>query len=428
MLEIKAAPIILVIGMHRSGTSLLGGFLQALGVEFPGPLIAADQHNLEGYFEWEKVVHLQEQLLIDLDRWWPSGQGVLPLPENWRCHPATLAVRRQLRTLLLQESPHRNGPWAIKDPRTSRLLPLWLDLAAELGISLRLLLAVRDPAEVVCSLIRRDGPTCGMDVARAQQLWWRHNLEPLHAAPADLPLAVVDYGAWFSDPESQLNSILRLIPELRPSVRQQSEALASIRSEHRRSLAAADELTLDRRVRRLYRQLLKPRRRRWPQAQPPRHLMRVTSSKPEPAEWVAWVKRSHQHPAPRYPGTVVLASEVSISICGLSLTSWQAHLWIHRLPIPALAAALAVDSRTDAHNLILRTDPGSESDAPVLQRLAINLELPALSEANQWLHHLRTQQLIWDPDPARVNLLRALRSASVLAGSEGSLQWLADAG
>jgi GT2 family glycosyltransferase len=401
-------PLILVLGMHRSGTSLLGGLLQALGVELPGPLIAADHHNPEGYFEWKEVVHLQEQLLIDLDRWWPSAQGVLPLPEGWQHHPATLAVRRQLRTLLLEERPHRHGPWAIKDPRTSRLLPLWLDLAAELGIPLRLLLAVRDPAEVACSLIRRDGPTCGMDLARAQQLWWRHNLEPLHAAPADLPLAVVDFGAWFSDPEDQLKSMLRLIPELHPTVRQQHAALALIRSEHRRSLAVADELTIDRRVRRLHRQLLGPRRRRWPRAQPPRSLMRVASSKPEPAVWLAWLERSRQHPAPRHPGAVLLASEASISMCGVALTSWQAHLWIHRLPIPVLSTALWVDARTDLHNLVLRSDPGPESDVPRVERLAINLELPALSEANQWLHHLCAQQLIWDPDPARVHLLRAL--------------------
>jgi hypothetical protein len=156
---------LLIVGMHRSGTSLLGGLLQRLGVALPGEQIAADHHNPEGYFESREVVDLQERLLIDLDRWWPSANGCLALPPNWLQHPATLATRVQLRELLRAERCRQQGPWAIKDPRTSRLLPLWLDLAAELGIPLRLLLAVRDPAEVARSLIQRDGPITGMDLA-----------------------------------------------------------------------------------------------------------------------------------------------------------------------------------------------------------------------------------------------------------------------
>ena len=69
--------------MHRSGTSVLGGVLERLGVCLPGEQIAADQHNPSGYFEWSSVVDLQERLLIDLDRWWPSYSGTKPLPKNW---------------------------------------------------------------------------------------------------------------------------------------------------------------------------------------------------------------------------------------------------------------------------------------------------------------------------------------------------------
>ena len=52
--------------MHRSGTSLLGGLLSALGIHFPGQQINADVHNPDGYFEWRDVVDIQERLLIDL--------------------------------------------------------------------------------------------------------------------------------------------------------------------------------------------------------------------------------------------------------------------------------------------------------------------------------------------------------------------------
>ena len=174
-------PLVLVVGMHRSGTSLLAGVLNTLGITFPGKAIAADIHNPDGYFEWAEVVHIQERLLIDLERWWPSPQGTFALPNDWLLHPATVRARLRLHTLLQCEVPRHNSLWAIKDPRCSRLLPLWFELARDLGIPLKIFLAVRNPAEVITSLVNRDGPITGMDSNRAQQLWWRHNLEVVEA-------------------------------------------------------------------------------------------------------------------------------------------------------------------------------------------------------------------------------------------------------
>lgn len=409
---VHAAPLILVVGMHRSGTSLLGSLLQGLGVELPGELIAADHHNPEGYFEWQELVELQERLLIDLDRWWPSANGCLALPQGWLQNPATRAVRAQLLSLLRPQLG-RMAPWAIKDPRTSRLLPLWLDLAAELAIPLRLLLAVRDPAEVVGSLIRRDGPITGMDLARAQRLWWRHNLEPLHAAPVALPRAVVDFGTWFSQPEAQLEHLLAALPELCPSAEQRRRALALIRPEHRRSLAAAEPLALHRQVRRLHRLLLTPGQRRWPAAEPPRALAGAGAAPPpahfaaDPLTWPAWLESWRHHPAPRHPGAAALAPQALISLCGLPLTSWQAHLWLRQLPIPQLAVAQLSQPNADPHNLQLAFPAVADREAG-MERIAINLELPPAERAEHWLGHLLQQQAIWDPDAPRVWLLRAL--------------------
>lgn len=410
----NAAPLLLVVGMHRSGTSLLGSLLQGLGVALPGELIAADHHNPEGYFEWQELVELQERLLIDLDRWWPSAQGCLALPEGWLQHPATRAVRAQLADLLRPEVARLTVPWAIKDPRTSRLLPLWLDLAAELGVPLRLLLAVRDPAEVARSLISRDGPITGMDLARTQQLWWRHNLEPLHAAPATLPLVVVDFEAWFSQPETQLQRLLEALPELRPSVEQCRQTLALIQPKHRRSLATAAQLPLHRSVRRLHSDLLTPGQRRWPAAAPPHELgpAPVPPFSPEalaadPAGWSGWLESRRHYPAPRHPGLAALAPLALISLCGLPLTSWQAHLWLQRLPIPDLGRASQADQLGDPHNLPLKTH-AAVAPKQGLERVAVNLELPPPERAKHWLAHLRSQQAIWDPDAPRVCLLRAL--------------------
>ena len=255
-----AAPLILIVGMHRSGTSLLGNLLHAAGVALPGPLIAGDQHNPEGYFERADITDLQEQLLIDLERWWPSAMGTQPLPVDWLCRPATHATLNQLLTVLQQEAARQEGPWAIKDPRSSLLLPLWRRLAGELQIPLRLILAVRHPAEVVQSLCQRDVRATGMDAHRGERLWWHHNQTVLRHA-AGLPLMVVDYSQWFSPGDGPMRQLKQLwsFCGLTPDTQQTDKllhGLAQIKPEHRRSSAAAPGVLLHRTTEALYRHLV----------------------------------------------------------------------------------------------------------------------------------------------------------------------------
>ncbi len=409
------------MGMHRSGTSLLGGVLQRLGLSLPGEVIAADQHNPAGYFEWDQIVAIQERLLIDLERWWPSAQGCSPLPSDWLVHPATRAAREQIRALLASEQVLQRVPWGLKDPRTSRLLPLWLDLADALGLELRLMLACRDPAEVVTSLVHRDGLITGMDHNRAQQLWWIHNRDVLQvAAAARLPVTVVDYGRWFSAPDQQLSSLLEALPELQPSLEQQQQAMASIRPDLRRSGTPLHPW-LDPALPRLHRDLLalqaqtgSPPPRRW-QAPGviPRKLRRDQASIPaaeqlraQPDSWPHWLETWRHHPAPQLRQEVVLGAAPRISCCGMSWLELNSQLLLQHLPIPALAhRGLAADSSSH-HQLHL--SPAAETSPEGLEHLAINLELPEPDRVWHWLNLLTAQEAIWDPDPSRVLLMRAL--------------------
>ena len=240
----SAAPLILVVGMHRSGTSLLGALLQELGVAAPGPLIAGDTHNPEGYLEREDVTAIQEQLLIDLGRWWPSAAGLEPLPSDWLSHPATNRARVALRAVLEEERARQSQPWLIKDPRTSLLLPLWRELCSELALPVQLLLGCRDPREVGVSLCRRDSRPAGMTADRAQRLWWRHNVEVLLCSQG-WPLQVVDYGRWFGptdDARLQLQQLQDTCGLGRDGDRQE-RALARINPRYRRSLSRFALLT-----------------------------------------------------------------------------------------------------------------------------------------------------------------------------------------
>ena len=428
-----SSPLVLVLGMHRSGTSLLGGVLQHLGLALPGEVIAADQHNPAGYFEWDQIVAIQERLLIDLERWWPSAQGCFPLPSDWLWHPATLAAREQLRALLAPEQVLQHGPWGLKDPRCSRLLPLWLDLAEDMGIPLRLILACRDPAEVVESLVHRDGAITGMDRNRAQQLWWAHNKDVLQvAAAAHLPVTVIDYGRWFSAPDQQLSFLLEVLPELQPSLEQQQQALASVRPELRRSGArlkgsepgSSERLPgwLDPAVTRLHQDLLalqeqasgEPVPQRWRAHQAsPRRLARGQAAVPaakrlreQPESWPQWLEAWRHHPAPQLRQEVLLGAAPRISCCGMSWLELKPQLLLQHLPIPALAHRELDPAASSDHQLHLC--PAAEQVPEGLEHLAINLELPERDRVWHWLNLLLAQQAIWDPDPARVLLLRAL--------------------
>ena len=403
--------------MHRSGTSLLADLLQHLGVELPGQLVNADHHNPQGYFEWQQIMELQERLLIDLNRWWPSAQGSLPMPPGWLDHGATRAAAAKLRCILQSTLPHLEAPcWAIKDPRTSRLLPMWLQVAEELHIPLHLLLAVRDPAEVMHSLVKRDGPITGMDARRAQALWWRFTLEPLQAAPANLAITRINYDDWFEQPGQQLQRLLAVLPGIAPSSEQCSSALQRIRPDHRHNrIDGRTTPGVLRRVRRLHQLLRRPEwEGPWPAADPPGQLNRRDDQPPPPRQlaanpkcWPAWLEQWQYHPAPRLAGQSSLASRARIKLNGMAFTQPAAHLWLRRLPISNIAASQILNNPGGTDELLLATPLGT-IPPDGLERVTINLEFPPPDQVQQWLEQLRGEQAIWDPDPPRVCLMRAL--------------------
>jgi hypothetical protein len=207
---------VLVLGMHRSGTSLLAQVLDRAGIKMGDNLMPADEHNPDGYFEDLEIVTVHDRILVALDRAWGSVRSTLPLPDDWQQHPEVIVARADLRAIVERRLRTCTAVWGFKDPRTCRLLPLWLQLLAEACSSPVLLLSNRAPAEVACSLEKRDGlpPRLG------ELLWLVHMLDVLHVA-GDRVAVVVDWDRWLAAPQSQVASIAAAVglPE---------EALASV--------------------------------------------------------------------------------------------------------------------------------------------------------------------------------------------------------
>lgn len=188
---------ILVLGMHRSGTSAIAGALGRCGVELGANLIEAAADNPLGYFEHADAVVANEVLLDALDRAWDD---VRALPAGWVSSAAAAAARRAIAGLL--DPLAACCIWAIKDPRMCRLLPLWLPLLAERKVEPVGVLALRHPHAVAASLAKRDR----MPRRLAFIAWLRHMLEAAALAPART--TVLRYDDLVADPVAAMQGLV----------------------------------------------------------------------------------------------------------------------------------------------------------------------------------------------------------------------------
>ncbi|WP_054658945.1 sulfotransferase family protein [Stenotrophomonas pictorum] len=151
--ETTAASVIVVLGMHRSGTSALAGTFSQLGLRLGDELMPATADaNPKGYFEHVRVVQAHDRLLAAFGMDWADPR---PLPESWLRHPAALRARAELEPLLAQLLAE-GGTVVVKDPRACRFVPLWRELLESLGVQAHFAFIARHPVEVAASLRRRD--------------------------------------------------------------------------------------------------------------------------------------------------------------------------------------------------------------------------------------------------------------------------------
>jgi len=143
---------ILVLGMHRSGTSVFTGVLHRLGIYLSPHMMAAHADNPSGYWEHEEIVEVHDDLLQAFGFHWSE---VCPLPENWWLDERTARFREKLRAILLRDFSGKSL-WGLKDPRLCRLLPLWLPLLQELRCEPLFVLLGRNPDGIARSLRKRN--------------------------------------------------------------------------------------------------------------------------------------------------------------------------------------------------------------------------------------------------------------------------------
>jgi hypothetical protein len=182
--------VILVLGMHRSGTSAAAGFMVKLGGAQPKTLLPADDGNERGYFESQALMTFHDELLASAGSSWSDWRQFNPA---WYQSPTATTFRKRAKQLFKEEFD--GEPLAVlKDPRVCRFVPFWLKVLAGTKARARVVIPVRAPLEVAFSMRKRNG----FSLATGALLWLRHNIDA-EAASRALPRSIFTWDQLLRD-------------------------------------------------------------------------------------------------------------------------------------------------------------------------------------------------------------------------------------
>jgi hypothetical protein len=197
-----ASKAILVLGMHRSGTSAATRVLNFLGADLGPNLLAPGFSNDLGFWEHLDAYKINDSLLHGLGRSW---NDVRPLPDLWTGSPQYARALHDIVEVLKRDFGH-SRLWAVKDPRLCRLVPLWREALDQTGVEKAAIIVLRHPSEVAESLGVRDG----LSREHVNLLWARHLLDA-ERTTRDMPRCVVSYDSLLENWRLESSRISRLI-------------------------------------------------------------------------------------------------------------------------------------------------------------------------------------------------------------------------
>ena len=191
----QQAHLVIVLGMHRGGTSLVTRALGVLGIDLGNNLMPGAADNTKGFWEDLDVVAVNEAVLQALGSRWDSLAPIRH-EELMSLGLSDLALRA---TEILQAKLAPCGLFAMKDPRTARLLPFWHMIGDRLGVRVSHVIVGRHPLSVVHSLSRRQD----FDSTKGHLLWLESMVGALHWTQG-MARVVVDYDRMIENPQREL--------------------------------------------------------------------------------------------------------------------------------------------------------------------------------------------------------------------------------
>jgi hypothetical protein len=172
-----------VLGMHRSGTSLAAGLLHRMGISFGHWQLDGNPNNPKGHFENILIYWMNKKLLRAAGGSWADP----PTPEA--IERVGRRYRHRIQALVRMEQQRQ---WGWKDPRAVLTLPLFLPYLQHV----RLVDCRRDPQAIARSLAKRDSlPLAqGTELARL----YHDRLDDLLAEVGRAgPMLRLEFDDWF---------------------------------------------------------------------------------------------------------------------------------------------------------------------------------------------------------------------------------------
>jgi len=194
--------LVVILGMHRSGTSALTGMLAKAGFAAPSDLIQADNANPKGYWESLSINRLNEDFLAEMDSHWSSS---LPLPAGWSESISARKWRSSLINIISESFGGAELP-TIKDPRFCILimgLEPWLESRL---IDTSFIIPIRHPLEVSNSLLKAQGT----DIEKALRLWIK-SVFMAEQATRGYRRKFISFDLLLEDPTNTLKACLQLV-------------------------------------------------------------------------------------------------------------------------------------------------------------------------------------------------------------------------
>jgi hypothetical protein len=192
--------MLLVLGMHRSGTSVTARLLECLGAVNSDGLMPATAENPQGFFEDNDVYQFNEfKFLPRLGRAWHSTAEV-----DWSNLSDTDRSKYALQALEIVKKNYSlsNSLSVLKEPRLGILVPFWLAVLQHAGFNTKIVCAVRDPVSVIRSLNK----AYGLSLPHAGMLYVNYWLSILKYC-GDLEVSFVQYDEIFVNPAKSLRDV-----------------------------------------------------------------------------------------------------------------------------------------------------------------------------------------------------------------------------
>ena len=196
MTGVKNSQLVVVLGMHRSGTSAITRGLRVMGVSLGDRMMSAVAgDNPKGYWEDIDLNALNIEMLHAIDSDWFHVTAIDSSDVEF-LHRRGYFLRA---VELLRQKVGGAPVFGYKDPRVAKLLPFWKGVFSHCQFEVSYVVAVRHPLSVGKSLAKRDG----IALEQGYLLWLCHVVTGLLGSSDDKRV-LVDYDRLIQAPDREL--------------------------------------------------------------------------------------------------------------------------------------------------------------------------------------------------------------------------------